>query len=504
MATTTTADGSAEARGEGSQLWAAIARWLATEGVLWALAIFVVAFALRLSLVAYINPSPRDHRFDDSVFYDSTARALADGRGYIWDPTIWYLADDTPVYPGERDTAPTALWPPGYPITLSVIYALTGDSLVAAKLANVLFGALTAVLTFLIGRRLFGLRPGIIAGIAVALWPTHILFTAVTMSEVYFTFLLALVMYLTVLWTVDEDRPHPAQLIVLGFVTGAAALTRGELSVFPIAFFLLFLALRRTWRTAGQWTLLIILGMAILFVPWTVRNRVQMDAWIVGTTGVGRAFHQGHNPEADGGPSLFPTLLLEEEYEHLDRPAREVESSQEAQRRALEWARDHPLQEFHLFWKRLHLMYRDDQSGIEWVQSNKPTFGEHGAERLAIVSNAYYGLLMALAIVGAPAWWAARRGRTVFVAIMPIAYYTLLFAVLFIGSNRYHVPIVPYIAILAAVPISVLAGLAIEQWRGLRSRDADVGGSAGLAGPVEVIQPEDEAPPPVDAEPGRL
>jgi 4-amino-4-deoxy-L-arabinose transferase-like glycosyltransferase len=502
MTTTTTAE--AERDADGSQLWPAVSRWLAAEGVLWALAIFAVAFVLRLALVAYINPSPRDHRFDDSVFYDFTARALADGRGYIWDPSIWYLADGTPVYPNDHEIAPTALWPPGYPIMLSVVYKFTGDSLVAAKLANVLFGALTAALTFLIGRRLFGLRPGIIAGIAVACWPTHILFTAVTMSEVYFTFLLALVMYLTVLWTVDEERPHPAQLIVLGFVTGVAALTRGELAVFPVAFFLLFLVLRRTWRTAGQWTLLIILGMAIVFVPWTIRNRVQMDAWIIGTTGVGRAFHQGHNPEADGGPSLFPTLLLEDEYQDLPRAEREVKSSQEAQRRALEWAVRHPLEEFHLFFNRLHLMYRDDQSGIEWVQSNKPTFGTHGAERLAIVSNAYYGLLMALAIVGAPAWWALRRDRKIFVALMPIAYYTLLFAVLFIGSNRYHVPVVPYIAILASVPISVLIGLATEQWRALRADGASGRGSAGFAGPVEVVQPEDEAPTPVDPEAGRL
>jgi len=447
-------------------------RWLTLERVAWPATIVFVALMLRLALVAYVNPDPRDGRFDDSVFYDTTARALADGKGYVWDPTVWVLADGSRVYPNENELSPTALWPPGYPALLAVVYKLTGGALMAAKVLNAVFGALTALVTYLLARRLFGERAGIIAGFMVALLPSHVLFTAVTLSEAFFTFLFVLLAYLLVRWTLDSQRPHSLQLLGLGFLTGVAALTRGELAAFPIALFVLFLLAQRSWRTAGVWTALTVAGMAAAFLPWTVRNCVQMDSCIIGTTGVGRAFLQGHNPQSDGGPSLNPVLLFEQQFLGLPRVEREVRSSSAAQREALEWAAKHPLDELVLIPKRVQLLYRNDQSGVEWVQSNKPTFGPLGAERLTNLSNAYYAAMMALAVVGTPAWLALRRGRTVWIALVPIAYYTVIFGLVFIGNNRYHVPILPFFAALAAAPLAVLWGLVQEQWRSVRERSS--------------------------------
>ena len=91
----------------------------------------------RVVAVAYVHPDPRDGRYDDSVWYDTSARHLAAGDGYVFDPNAWKTADGTPIYPDEYALSPTALWPPGYPITLAAIYKLTGDSLNAARLFNI-------------------------------------------------------------------------------------------------------------------------------------------------------------------------------------------------------------------------------------------------------------------------------------------------------------------------------------------------------------------------------
>ncbi|HXF51946.1 MAG TPA: glycosyltransferase family 39 protein [Dehalococcoidia bacterium] len=431
--------------------------------------VFLLALALRLALIGYVNPDPRDGRFDDSVWYDFSARSIAAGKGYVWDPTIWKLADGSPAYPNDTEVGPSALWPPGYPAFLAAIYKVTGGSLLAGKVANAALGAATALLAFLIARRLFGDVAGAVAGVLVAFLPSHALFTALTMSEVFFTFLLALTAYLTLQWVFGEAGPRRWQLAALGFLTGVAALTRGELAAFPLVLFLLFLARSRSWRTALGWTALAVVGMSIAFAPWVLRNRIQMDAWIPGTTGVGRVMLQGHNPETDGGPSLNVVVQFESQFADLPLPRREVEANREAQRQALEWALDHPLEEFKLTFSRLALLYRSDKAGVEWIQSNKPWFGREGADRLVAFSNAYYYALVGLAVVGAPAWWVLRRGSAMLVALLPIAYYTLLFGVVFIGNDRYHVPILPFVAVLAAAPVSLVLTRAVEEWRALRA-----------------------------------
>ncbi len=449
--------------------FASVARRLLTPAALAAVSVFTLALVLRLALIAYVNPDPRDGRFDDSVWYDFAARSIAAGRGYVWDPTIWKLADGSPFYPGDTEVAHSALWPPGYPAFLAVIYELTGGSLLAGKIANAVLGAATALLACLIARRLFNDVAGVVAGVAVAFLPSHALFTALTMSEVLFTFLLSLLVYLVLRWAFADRPPRLWQTGVLGFITGVAALTRGELAAFPVVLFVLFLARWGSWRLAAAWTGVAVLGMALAFAPWVIRNRVQMDAWIPGTTGVGRTLLQGHNPETDGGPSLEVALRLESRFTHLPRPEREVKANREAQREAIEWALDHPFEEFKLVFSRFALLYRTDKSGVEWVQSNKPWFGREGADRLVAFSNAYYYVLVGLAVVGAPAWWALRGRRAVWVAVLPIVYYTVMFSVVFIGYDRYHVPILPFFAVLASAPASLLLVKAAEQWRELRT-----------------------------------
>ena len=128
---------------------------LRTPDARWLLAIFALAFVVRIVAVAYVHPNPRDGRYDDSVWYDTTARHLAAGDGYVFDPTVWKTADGARIYPNEDQLSPTALWPPGYPATLAVVYRLTGNSVNAARLLNIVLGASTAALVFLIARRLF-------------------------------------------------------------------------------------------------------------------------------------------------------------------------------------------------------------------------------------------------------------------------------------------------------------------------------------------------------------
>ena len=289
-----------------------IANYLSSRDGKWLLAVFAVALDLRLGMLAYAHPDPRDGRYDDSVWYDTTARHLANGDGYVFDPTVWVAADGSRIYPDEDALSPTALWPPGYPLTLAVVYAATGDSVLAGQLLNVLFGAATVALVFLIARRLFDLTAAVFAGLSLAVLPSHILFSSVLLSETYFGFLLALLLAITVYFVLDtprRDQPTtniggPAIIFALGVLTAFAGYVRGEFLIYGGV--LALLVLWRFGRSSPVPLAALAIGAAFVVVPWTVRNAVTMDELIVGTTGAGRVMYQGHNPETDGGPSLSP------------------------------------------------------------------------------------------------------------------------------------------------------------------------------------------------------
>jgi 4-amino-4-deoxy-L-arabinose transferase-like glycosyltransferase len=433
----------------------------------WLVAIVVVAFVVRLAVATLITPDPRDGRYDDTVWYDTTARHLAAGHGYVFDPTVWVTATGERIYPDENALTPTALWPPGYPITLAVIYKLTGDSLDAARLANVVFGTLTAGLVFLIARRLFDLRAAVLAGFALALLPSHVLFTSVLLSETFFGMLLALILCVCVYFVFDGRPPDGrkvALVLGLGVLVAATGQVRGEFAAFGLVLALIMVF---QWRQRALLPLAAFaLGAALVITPWALRNRSSMGETIVGTTGAGRVLYQGHNPLADGQPSLRAFWELQEPYTDEDLSLKEVElrANRDGTRLAREYAWDHKLDELRLVGLRMFNLFRTDESGVTWIQSNQQWFGEENANKLIQLSSFAFFTLIAFSLASLPAWWRWRDPRrwAVF-AVAP--YYMLIFGVLFIGDPRYHYAMYVPLAVFGAAGVSAALGVTAAAWR---------------------------------------
>jgi 4-amino-4-deoxy-L-arabinose transferase-like glycosyltransferase len=436
---------------------------LSPTDVKWLLAVVALALVVRLVLVLTVTPDPRDGRFDDTVWYDTTARHLAAGNGYVFDPTVWFTADGSRVYPDENELTPTALWPPGYSVVLAGIYVVTGDSVTAGRLANVLFGALTVALVFLIARRLMpGLLPAVLAGVSLALLPSHVLFTTLLLSETFFGFLLALIVFAFVYFVFEREPPSLWLMVGLGALTAFAGYVRGEFLAYGLV---LALIIALHWRRQAMMPLATFaLGAALIMTPWTVRNMVQMGEPIVGTTGAGRVMYQGHNPNTDGGPSLEATWELEALVDADDRKEIELETNREGTRRSIEWAWDNKLEEVRLVGMRMYHLFRSDESGVTWIQSNKPWFGAEGAQRLIRLSTGMFFGLIAFALASLPIWWHTRDARfwSLF-AVVP--FYMVTFGVLFIGDPRYHYALYIPLAVFAAAGMTALWRVTVDQWR---------------------------------------
>src|SRR3990170_4027795 len=186
-------------------------------GLAWGAAVLALGLTARALWAAYAEADPLEGRFDDSVFYHYAGASLAEGRGYVH-----FLTREA-----------TALFPPGYPFFLAGLYRAFGADPAVAEGANVVLGALSGVLAFALATALFGRRAGLTAGLALALFPSQVLFVPALMSEVLFTFLLLSALLLAVAASRARRRSLPLAAAV-GAVAGAAALVRGEGMLIPL------------------------------------------------------------------------------------------------------------------------------------------------------------------------------------------------------------------------------------------------------------------------------
>ena len=433
--------------------WAAASRrtWARTH-VRWLVGILVVALVLRVVWVFAVQPDPRDGRFDDSVWYHNSARLLADGHGYV----------------NYGELTPTALWAPGYPLTLAGLFLLPGDDVAAARVLNLAAGLGMIAGIYFLGSRLWDRRAGLFAAGIMALFPSHIYFSSLVMTEVFFTAGAVGVLCLAFAWTLRDDVP-PWRVAVLGVATALLAMVRPEGSMFAVMIVATWVAYHRSLRRVAMFAGLLALGMALVYVPWTVRNIIQIDAPVVSTNGLGPVLIQGHNADAGGRPDLFTVVRFGQQYEYLPLPEREVRINTEATKESIDYALHHIPRELSLVPHRLAWFFRGDDTVVFWVNHGEPSeFSAKWEDRWMGLANVYYYIVAGMMVLGLP-FWLRRMDRRHVLIWAPFAVYTAMWAFLFVGEARYHFPLLPIFALLAGIGLAAF----LQRLAGWRASNAN-------------------------------
>jgi len=466
-----------------------------------ALGVAALAGAVRVVWVLAASRTPRG--LSDPGIYLAAARSIADGDGYT-----------------SLLGQPTAYYPPGYPFFLGAVQwaadlvGLEEHSVLLTGLVQALLGGLAAGAVVLAGARLTGRAPdgrvpraGVAAGVLVALWPNLVLHSALVLSETVFLAGFCLLLAALCHWTGGDGSiggrrwPLPAAIVV---TTAWCTLVRPQSAVLVVpAALLAWWVAGVPWRHALRGVGLVVAGVALAVVPWAARNAVVMDAAVPMSTNTGDNLCIGFNDDADGTFQLTEECATEGRY--VDGPEVEVARDGELRGRALRWIRDHPGELPRLSAAKLAVTFAHDDDAVSAWES-------YGADRhlsdgvrsaLRWLSDLYYWPVGLAALAGAAlAALDARRARRERVAgpagALLAAAVTLggaLVVVAFFGDERFKVPIVPCLAMLAAYPLA----------RRARDRQGDVGdptagdredaARAGDAGgtvapePVERVEP---------------
>jgi len=294
--------------------------------------IFIIALVLRL--IPVILARGLGIGLDDMFQYDMLARSLAGGHGFRWyaqadlkqlasfvDFDLTSVKDYDPIL-----GIPTSFRAPLYPTFLAIVYFFSGTGFsrfFAARLAQAIFlGAPLAPLTYWVAQRLFplssvdkvewGRRKENVARFSawiIAAYPMLLVYPLGLGTENPF-FVLLLASFLFLLTVIE--KPTTFHFLLSGFFLGLTALTRSV--ILPFA----GLAVLWIWFSLKQkrGAVLVALVFTLTIVPWIVRNSLLHHRLTGIETSMGYNLYLGYYPTGNGsfvfGPSLDLLTILDD------------------------------------------------------------------------------------------------------------------------------------------------------------------------------------------------
>ncbi len=402
-----------------------------------------VAAGVRLVWVVFASRQPLG--LADPVIYLDSGASIASGDGYT---SLLGL--------------PTAYYPPGYPYFVGLVQRSSdvvglGDHVVLViGLAQALLGGVAAAALVVAGAHLSegrrGLRIGVIAGLVLALWPNLVLHAPLVLSETLFMAAFCVLLAAVVsLWTVA------GRSWIVTAVISAAVCTwvrpQAVLVVLPVILVAGALA-RRGWRDSLRLAAWPLLGILLAVVPWTIRNAIVMDAFVPMSTNTGDNLCIGFHDGADGGFSISEECATDGRY--VDGPEIEVARDAELRNRTVEWIGANPSRVPGLSLSKLGATFVHDTDGIAAWESYGADRHLSDTSRAALewLSDLYYWAAGLAALVGVAV--VARAGRHTadawaFIALVGLS--QALVPVLFFGDQRFKIPVIPSIVLLAALAV---------------------------------------------------
>ena len=418
----------------------------------------LIACSLALRATFLFLAGPRAALTGDELAYHQIATHFAAGEGLY--------QTNNPFFPGQVLHAWQA---PLYPVLLGMLYAVVGPSVVAARVLGVLVSTVTVVLTYDLARRVFARgnergvaeHMGLVAGGLVAVYPGLLTNAHLLLSETLFTTLVlgcfgAAARGLSA----AEERDSRRWLAASAVCWGLATLARG-ITLYFTPFLAAWLGwcfwkregehigLRRPppWRAAAAALSYCALTAALL-APYALRNWIVFGEFVPLETKGGVNLWLGNSP-------YTPRLAIRDVWKVGVRepmlkalPSEEVPRDRAAYALAIRYIRSEPL----AFLARMPVKYADfwgfERNLVDTAETTSQGAGWRAPSKVAadLLAAVVYVFVMVVGVAGlclAPGdRWKVLLGGFV-------AYFVAVHLVIF-GDGRFHLPLVPLLALYGA------------------------------------------------------
>lgn len=388
-----------------------------------------IALAALLPRIWLVSSHPELGLFADMVEYFDRARFLFE-HGQLY---------------------PDAYRVPLYPAALAGAFATFGEGLHAPRVLHTVVFTLMAVATYVLARRAMGIGRALLAGLIVALYPGFLLYTLYVVTEPLFI-LLAL---LAILCATYGRRAMA--MLGTGALVGLATLTR-QAGVGLTAALVLWPWIR-SW-TAGDdvggrrrralLSAAALAGVLVVMTPWTIRNYQTFGRFVPLETSGGVIFLMAYYEGATGRYLLSDWEAVHGRY--LNASPEEFSRSALGYRLGLERIASDPIRIVKLLPRRLGYLF--DLEGREhlWLYTSS-YFGEYSTWRVRAAGWAIVASfpVLALGALASITFGPPPRGHVEWLLLWVLGVMIVQLLTIY-GDPRFHLPLVPLLAIVAARP----------------------------------------------------
>lgn len=416
------------------------------------------AAGLAIRLAALSQTATLGPKIVDEQQYTQIAENVRSGNGFAWGPE-----------------QPTSIRPPLYPALLSATWTILGHTdFQAVRVIQILLSLATAALVYWLGAAVWNERVAAAAAAIFWLYPSLIFYDSLILTETLFTFLLVAFVASTIRLV---QTPRPLFAVACGVSLALAALTRSVLWPLPLILCpALMVMLDASWTRRAALAAIVFAAYAAVLAPWAIRNtRLQHVVTLVDTMG-GMNLRMG-NYEYTPDDRMWDAVALRGDKSWVhglsddlgNGVITEGQKEKWAQRKAIEFIKAHPREtlrrdviKFSDFWG----LEREFIAGVQQGLYDPPRW--FAVVATIVMLAAYVAVAIAAAFgvwLAAPSDW-----RLHAIVLLPILTITGAHTIVF-GHSRYHLPLIPFLAVYAAAWVTKLAA------NGARRRGAVIAAS---------------------------
>jgi len=370
--------------------------------------------------------------------------------------------------------------PPGYPILLSLIYRVAGESDIATQFLQIVLDSISVVILILIALEFFPTAVGVITGLIAAFAPQ---FSWNSLTLLPDSLAAPPILLAMLLISKDLKRPNRSAgfslfcILAAGALIGVSCWLRANaLLLGPFLALVFFFISKR--RTRLRRTLVLICGALLIIIPLTIRNAVVFRKFIPVSLGAGQTLIEGiadYNTDGSLGLPQTDMELTRGEAQTYHRPdyANSLFTPEGPERdrarlaRGFAVIRTHPLWFAGVMGRRAASMLRLERTPLRLASTDSESAGLP-QRSLRIVQKFFItALFLPLTFTGAGILFYRKQFQTVAILLAVPCYYFCTQSALH-TEYRYVLVIHHLLLVLAALAIYSIACILRQRLPGIR------------------------------------
>lgn len=342
----------------------------------------------------------------------------------------------TEGYYGFPNSHPDSFWPPGYPFVLYPFFILFGINETVVILVNILLFVFTAAGIFYATKEIYGEVAAKVATLAILLWPNFLFLSASGTKE---AILCAIFPWLAWLFITSVIRINLWKVVLIGLLVGFSVLTQPSIILIYGVIVLFYALISRKLPATLKLAILMFAAMSITIAPWSIRNYIQLDRFVMVSSNGGDVFYRANNANAKQG---FNAASKDSPLSNLSG----IEKDRLGYKLGFKWIKENPIDFLQLSVQKTILYFGSDDTSL-WQTIDDPENSKKGVFYyvLLMISNGYWVILLLLTFV---AVWKKEATRDNYLLLFAGLYLCLLLIdATFEAGARHHIPLYGLIAI---------------------------------------------------------